>query len=63
MVCTIFSASVEEYNKLMYPIKNKTPTNLLFPERSVFMREVNAQNFWTFELGTQEGVNVPVWIM
>ena len=26
------------------------------------MKEVNTQNFWTFELGTQEGVNVPIWI-
>ena len=26
------------------------------------MKEVNTQNFWTFDLGTQEGVNVPIWI-
>ena len=26
------------------------------------MKEVNIQNFWTFELGTQEGINVPIWI-
>ena len=26
------------------------------------MKEVNTQNLWTFELGTQEGVNVPIWI-
>ena len=26
------------------------------------MKEVITQNFWTFELGTQEGVNVPIWI-
>ena len=26
------------------------------------MKEVNTQNFWTFELGTQEGVNVPIWV-
>ena len=26
------------------------------------MKEVNTQNFWTIELGTQEGVNVPIWI-
>ena len=31
-------------------------------ERSVFMKEVNTQNIWTFELGIQEGVNVPTWI-
>ena len=26
------------------------------------MKEVKTQNFWTFELGTQEGINVPIWI-
>ena len=26
------------------------------------MKEVNTQNSWTFELGTQEGVNVPIWV-
>ena len=26
------------------------------------MKEVNTQNLWSFELGTQEGVNVPIWI-
>ena len=25
------------------------------------MKEVNTQNLWTFELGTQEGINVPIW--
>ena len=54
--------SLEEYIKLMDRIYKKTPTNLHYPERSVFMKEVNTQNFWTFELGTQEGVNVPIWV-
>ena len=26
------------------------------------MKEVNIRNLWTFELGTQEGINVPIWI-
>ena len=26
------------------------------------MKEVNTQNFWTFELGTQEGINIPTFI-
>ena len=54
--------SLEEYNKLQIQLKQKTPTNLYYPERSVFMKEVNTQNFWTFELGTQEGVNVTIWV-
>ena len=54
--------SIDEDNKLMIQIKNKTPLNLHYPEKSVFMKEVNTQNFWTIELGTQEGVNVPIWV-
>ena len=26
------------------------------------MKEVNTQNLWTSELGTQENINVPIWI-
>ena len=54
--------SLEKYNKIQIQIKQKTPTNLHYPEGSVFMKEVNTQNFWTFELGTHEGVNVPIWM-
>ena len=57
-----YSPNLEEYNKLMNKIKKNSPTLLLYPERSVFMKEVNTQNLWTFELGTQEGINVPIWI-
>ena len=46
----------------MNQIRYKTPANLHYPERSVFMKEANTQTFWTFELGTQEGINVPTWI-
>ena len=46
----------------MTQIEKNTPTLLHYPERSVFMKEVNTQNLWTFELGTQEGINIPIWI-
>ena len=26
------------------------------------MKEVNTQNYWSFEVGTQEGINIPSWI-
>ena len=57
-----YSPNLEEYNKLLHQIKKNTPTLLHYPEISVFMKEVNTQNLWTFELGTQEGINVPIWI-
>ena len=47
----------------MKQITDKIPTELRYVERSVFMEEVNTQNLWSFELGTQEGVNVPIWII
>ena len=34
-----------------------------YVERSVFMKEVKTQNLWSFELGTHEGVNIPIWII
>ena len=57
-----YTPSLEEYNKLMNQITRKTPTELHYPEKSVFMKEVSTQNFRTFELGTQKGINVPIWI-
>ena len=57
-----YSTNLEEYTKLMTQFIKNAPTLLHYPERSNFMREVNTQNLWTFELGSQEGINVPIWI-
>ena len=57
-----YTLNLEENNKLMLQIKKNTPTLLHYPESSVFIKEVNTQNLWSFELGTQEGINVPIWI-
>ena len=57
-----YSLNLEEYNKLLNQITKNSPTLLYYPERSVFMKEVNTQNLWAFEIGTQEGINVPIWI-
>ena len=42
--------------------RQKTATELHYPEMSAFMKEVNTHNFWTFNLGSQELINVPVCI-
>ena len=42
---------------------SKILTELQYVERNFFMKEVNTQNFWTFEWGTQESINVPIWII
>ena len=57
-----YTPSIQQQGILSKQIINKTPTQIQYPERSVFMKEVNTQNFWTFELGTQEGINIPTWI-
>ena len=58
-----YRACVKEQIKLMEQIIDKIPTELRYVERSVFMKKVNTQNLWSFELGTQEGTNVPIWII
>ena len=39
------------------------PIDLHYIERSVFVKEVNNQNHWIFEMGKQESLNVPIWIV
>ena len=58
-----YTPSLSQEKLLMSQIVNKKPTELRYVERSVFMKEVNTQKLWTFELGTQEGINVPIWIL
>ena len=57
-----YTPSMQQKSIIFKQITNKTPTEIKYPERFVFMKEVNTQNFWTFELGTQEGINIPIWI-
>ena len=57
-----YTPSIQQQSTLSKQILNKTPTQIKYPERSVFMKEVNTQNFWTSDLGTQEGINFPTWV-
>ena len=58
----LYTPSMQQQAILSKQTLNKTPTEVKYPERSVFMKEVNTQNFWTFELGTQECDNIPTWV-
>ena len=58
-----YTASMSQQAVLSNQIVNKIPTELQYIEKSVFMKEVNTQNLWNFELGTQEGINVPIGII
>ena len=55
--------SIQQQSTLSKQILSKTPTELKYVERSVFMKEVNNQNLWNFELGSHENMNVPIWII
>ena len=57
-----YTPNIEELNRLIEQITKRMPTELHYPEKSVFMKEVNTQNLWTFELGVKEGINVPIRI-
>ena len=58
-----YTASLKEQNVLMKQIIDKIPTELRYVETSVFLKKVNTQNLWSFELGTQEGIKVAIWII
>ena len=57
-----YTPSMQQKSILSKQIINKTPTQIQYPERPVFMKEVNTQNFWTFELRAQDGISIPTWI-
>ena len=57
-----YTPSLEQQTILSNRIVKKIPTELRYIEISVVMKEVNTQNFWTFELGNQKGMNVPLFL-
>ena len=57
-----YTPSVSNQAILCKQILSQVPTELQYVQRSVFVKEVSTQNFWIFELGTQEGINFPLWI-
>ena len=55
--------SIPQQALLFEQILKKTLTELQYVDRSIFMKGVSNQNFWSFELGTQEGINIPICII
>ena len=58
-----YTPSMSQQTIMSNQIFNKTFTELRYVERSVFVKEVNNQNLWNFELGSQENMNVPIWMI
>ena len=58
-----YTPSIQQQGMLSKQILGKTPTELRYVEWSIFMKEVNNQNLCNFELGSQESMNIPMWII
>ena len=58
-----YTPSISNQAILSKQISSKTPTELQYVERSVFLKEVNTQNSWTFEVGAKEGIIIAIWII
>ena len=50
-----FVPSIENQQHVLDQILNKDPTELFYSERTVFRKDVNTNNNWTFELGNAGG--------
>ena len=57
-----YESNLEQQSKIKNQVVKKMATGLQNLEISIFMKQVNSQNLLTFELGSQVGINVPVWI-
>ena len=57
-----YTPSIHQQSILSNQILRKTPTELRNIERSVFMKEVNNQNLWKLQLGSQKNMKVPIMI-
>ena len=55
-----YQPSIQQQGVLSNQVLNKTPTEIRYIERCVFPNEVNHCNF---ELGSQEHMKVPRWII
>ena len=58
-----YIASVKQQTISMDQIVKKIPTDLHYVERSVFMQEVKNQRTWHFQIGVEEGINIPIFII
>ena len=53
-----YTPSMELQALVSQQIFGRTPTELQYVERSVFIKEVKTQNPWTFEIGSEEGIKM-----
>ena len=57
-----YTPSAPNQKTVMEQSLNKEPTELFYTERTVFRKDVNTNNNWTFELGTISDTT-PTWVI
>ena len=58
-----YTPSIPQQATLSKQILGKPPTKLKYVERSVLLKEINAQFLWFFDSRTQERINISIWIV
>ena len=57
-----FTPSIQQQGIISKRNLSKTPTELRYFERSIFLKEVKHQNLWNSELGSKESMKGPIRI-
>ena len=57
-----YTPSMENQQLVMDQILDKDPTEIFYTERTVFRKDVNTNNSWTFELGNS-GESTPTYVV
>ena len=58
-----YTISMQQQDFLSKQVSSKLPRELQHNERSFFLKGINNQNLWNFELGSQESINFPICIL
>ena len=58
-----YTPSIQQRGILSKQILSKTPTELRYVERSIFLKELKNRNLWNFELGSHESMKIPIWMI
>ena len=58
-----YTPSIPQQGILSNQYLDKTPTELRYIEKSVFMKEVINQNLWNFAFNSQKFMDIPIWIV
>ena len=58
-----YTLSISNQKLMLGHIVSKAPTYLTYIKSSCHMKDVTAENNWTFELGVGDGVDIPIYVI